>query len=680
MQRFINAGRLTFIFVIMAIILIIYDAKLYSLQVYDDGIDDEVANATTQYKTLTAARGDLLDRNGVLLASSTASYNVLLSRSDLLDMENTNEVILDYIYTAVENGVEYNDTLPITSAAPFNYVANMSAQQRTVLDAYFDFFDLDPEISASDLITWLKEHYGIDYSVSLSEARPIMGIRYELETRVIVNIDPYVFVETASSDFISILYERGFEGFTVETDVERKYFTDSAPHLLGYIGDMNPEQYEVYKELDYPMDAEVGQTGLEAAFEEYLHGVDGREKLTVGESGAVINSETVTEVAPGANVYSSIDIKLQEVAEDALAEKIEEINLTREEGDKAEAGAVAAVEVGTGEILAAATYPLFNIETFFEDYTELSNDPASPLLDRSTMGLYNPGSTFKPVVAYAGLKSGKIDENTTVYDGGRYTEYAPSYAPYCWIYKGTGGGHGSLNVIGALENSCNVFFWWVGDHIGLDAITRAAAEFGLGEETGIETGEYIGYAPTVEKKKELTGGTPWYAADTLLAAIGQGYNMYTPIQLANYAATIASGGTRYELTLMHSVKSADYTRVLEVAEPVVAHELESPEYIDIIKRGMEAVATDGTAAEEFSGFRVNVACKTGTVQSDDDVSNTGVFICYAPAEDPEIAVSVVIEKGTSGATVIEVAKSVLEYYFTQEVGEVELVFNNSLVQ
>ncbi len=678
MQRFLHTARLAVIFAVTAIILIIYGAKLYALQVYDDGTPEELVGASVRYETIPAARGDILDRNGVPLVSGTVKYNILLSRDDLLAVEDTNAEILKYVYTAVENGVKYTDTLPITNAAPFNYVADMSDAQSWILSEYLKAFELPEDISASDLIAWFKEHYGLDYSTSLSEARLIIGIRYELETRVFVNIDPYVFVEDADSEFISVLYERGYRGFSVETRTERKYYTSVAAHILGYIGAMDADQYEYYKKLDYPMNAEVGQSGMEAAFEEYLHGQDGRVRLTVGKNGAVLNSETITEAKPGCNVYSSLDKNLQECAEKALNDKITEINATRDAGDKADGGAVVVVQVGTGETLALATYPSYNIETYFEDYTKLAADSTAPLLNRATMGIYNPGSTFKPVVGYAGLCTGTITEYSTVYDGGQYMAY-DDYQPYCWIYGSTGGGHGTLDLAGALENSCNVFFWWVGDNVGVEAIASAAKEFGLGEETGLEVGEYIGYRPSIEKKKELMGpDEPWYAADTLLAAIGQGFNMYTPAQLASYCSTIATGGTRYKMTLMHTVKNADYTEVIAQSEKKVLNTLKHPENVAVLQRGMEAVAYTGTAFGEFDNIPVRVACKTGTVQSDNAVSNTGVFICYAPAEAPEIAISVVVEKGTSGVTVLEVARDVLVEYFSRTTGEVELVFENEL--
>lgn len=666
MNRFINSTRVFVAIGIIAVLLIIYVARLYSLQLRGGEVDEVLANATTTRETVEAGRGDLLDRNGTPLVTSSVSYDVTLSRDALLEVEGRNDVILEIVRLAGEYGISYKDDFPVTPTAPFSYVEDMSERQRYLLDKYLEFFHLDSDIPASDLIVWLKDHYGLDYTTPLNDARRIIGVRYELEMQVIVNVDPYVFAKNVGTEFVSILGEKGYPGVTVLRTSEREFCTDRAAHLLGYLGKIMPEQAEKYEELGYPMDADIGQAGAEAAFEEYLHGKEGVRRVMRSEEGSVISTEIIQEPEPGNNVCLSIDIGLQAVAEDALKNTIDTLNSNRT-GDYVTGGAVVALQVGTSETLAMASYPSFDPSKLLDNYTKLINDPQNPVMNRATENYYNPGSTFKMTTALAGLRAGTIDRYSTVYDPGYYDAYAAyDFEPVCWIYPG---GHGELDVVGALKHSCNVFFYWLGDHTGIKNLEAAARDFGFGQHTGIETGDIEGIV-ACEKFKEEELGEEWYAADTVLASIGQSYNLFTPVQLANYAATIATGGTRYGVTLLHSVKSSDYTSVVYEKEPEVKYQFTGKdlEYIKYLQEGMKAVVEpDGTAGDVFGYYDIPIAAKTGTVQSDAEVINNGVFVCYAPADKPEIAISVVVEKGGSGSNIMGVAKDILDYYFGKEV-------------
>jgi penicillin-binding protein 2 len=425
---------------------------------------------------------------------------------------------------------------------------------------------------------------------------------------------------------------------------------------------MDAEDYELYKPLGYPMDALIGKSGAEAAFEQYLHGVDGTKVVRTSEDGTVLEETITQEAVPGANVYLSIDIDVQKSAEDALAEKIRTINLTREEGQLVTGGAVVVTQVKTGEPLAIASYPSFDPATMLQNYAELVNDPGKPLLHRALQGVYSPGSTFKPVTALAGLRAGVITRYTPIEDKGQFTKYK-DYRPKCWIYTQTGATHGTEDVVGALRDSCNYFFYKVGDDTGPSRIAQAARDFGFGAKTlaGISINEKEGVVATEEYKIEkLNEG--WWSGDTLLVAIGQGLNQFTPIQLANYAATIADGGTLREMSLIKSAKSSDYTGTVYSHEPTTRSTIAEGDLVAILQEGMRAVAKSGTARDMFGSYPVPVAAKTGTVQTSNDYNN-GVFICYAPADNPEIAISVVVEKGGSGAGIMEIAKLVMDEYF-----------------
>ena len=678
MQRIYKPLRIGIIFAFMAVLFTIYVSALYKLQIYDARPVVEVNNPKTTVKrteTLTAARGSIYDRNGVLLASGKPSYNISLDWYALNPVPEKNEIIQALVYAAMDEDIPYVDTLPITRGAPFTYISNMTTAQRNQLDKYLEFFksELAPDISESDLLSWMRGHYKIDYTVGISEARLIIGIRYELELRHIVqNLAPYVFAYDVGTDFVSLVEERALIGANVEIGYIREYHTSYAAHLLGYIGKIPVTQLDEYtKQKNYPMDALVGLTGAELAFESILHGVDGSQTIYSSDDGTVTDVLLKSVPIPGSNVYLTMDIGLQMAVEDTLRTFISTANMDLEDdSEKITGGAVAVIDVNTGEVLASASYPTFDRATLFQNYSYLSSDPTNPFLDRAAQGGYKPGSTFKMVTAYAALRAGVIGRWTPIDDVGKFDKY-PTYQPWCWIYPTTGHGHGPLDVVSALQQSCNYFFISAADRIGTPEIdpaggyelADAASLFGLGQKTGIEIPEIAGTLSSPEYTSRVLN-TGWWKADTLLTSFGQGHNQFTPLQLANYAATIANGGTRYALTLLRRVKSADLSEQLFTHEPKAMNVIEETEYIQILQEGMRAVArTGGTAAREFSDYHIRVAAKTGTVQTEGIDIDNGVFVCYAPADNPEIAISVVIEKGGSGGAIMGIARNIMDYYF-----------------
>ena len=678
MQKMYKPARVTIIFIVMAVLLTIYVSALYKMQLYDvtpPEAESYPQRTIQRVVTLPAARGNIYDRNGVLLASGRPSFNITLDRMSLLYDKDRNQAIQDLIYITMDEDVQYNDTFPITRGAPFAYNSDMTKEQRRRLDAYFAFFKLDPEISASDLLAWMRTHYKIDYTVGIADARLIIGVRYELEIRAIIwTLPPYVFANDVSDEFVALVEERALTGVNVETGYIREYYTTYAAHLLGYIAPITPEQTDKYvNELKYPRDALVGQMGAEMAFENLLHGVDGSEIITTSDTGTVLNVDTTREPQPGEHVYLTMDIDLQTVVEHALSAHIDLLNASRtEESDLITGGAVVVTDVSSGEILAAASYPTFNPLTLSQDIASLSSDPSLPMFNRATQGRYPPGSTFKMVTAFAGLHYGVIGRWTQIDDVGKYTKY-PDYQPCCWYYTLNGVGHGLLNVVQALERSCNFFFITVadrlqgGDNAGALALAEVAQEFGLGRATGLEIPENPGRLATPAWKQAALNDK-WYPADTMMTGFGQGYNRFTPVQLANYAATIADGGVLHSLTLLRRIKSADFTELLYTHEPQVLNVIDETQYIDILKEGMRQVVigASGTAKKVFGDYPVPVSAKTGTVQVEGSDINDGVFVCFAPSDNPQIAISVVIEKGGSGSAVMDIARLIFDYYFRSE--------------
>ena len=675
MDKIIRPSRVAAVLIGVALILIIYFTSILKME-REGASAMQAETFTYSTYTLQGSRGDILDRNGVLLASSHTEYSLGLRLNDLRASGDINGEIMRLLEICRENQVEHIDTFPMTDSAPWAYDAIMSSANQVRLPAYIEFVKQDADISAEDLYYKLRERYGIDSSMSDYEARQLIGIRYELDMRNVLNIDPYVFAENVTPQFIAIVLEKGCVGVDVRSNWVREYHTRFASQTLGYIGRIGDDERDYYLAKGYNLNEYVGKTGAEAAFEDYLHGESGTRVVTRDSDGRVADVTVKSEATAGDNVYLTLDIALQEVTENALQDTIIKINSNKKEDEEAaDGGAVVVRDVHNGEVLACASYPSYDMALFDENFSMWAADESKPLYNRATMGIYNPGSTFKMVTALAGLWSGGITPDTYVHDETRYTAY-PDYQPRCWSSVS----HGDVNVELALQYSCNYFFYWLGDHIGADAIANAAAQFGLGEKTGIEVSEAVGSAASPENKKAIKG-EQWYAADTLLSAIGQSINLFTPLQIANYVATIANNGTLYRETIIKRAMSSDYGTLTYESKPEILHKIDDPNgYLSIVRAGMEDVIKYGTAREYFETCSISVAAKTGTTQSDTAQSNSGVFVCYAPTDNPQIAIAVVVEQGGSGAATADVARKIIEYYFNEKTEVTYAKTENTLVQ
>ncbi len=701
MDKIIKPARLAVITVLLVLLFTVTMVSLYRVQIVDGAAHAEQAkNSIVNNSVVPAARGNILDRYGRVLVSNRTCNNLIFNTEELFEQEDPNAIILELAQTVVDCGNTYIDTLPITKEAPFEYIANMTDIQSKCLEGYLEANKLPASTTAVELMAAFRQNFKIDPNYTSEETRIIAGIRYEIKVRYLdtVRTSDYIFAEDVSIDTITRLMENEIPGFLVASSFVREYNTKAASHILGYIGMMTGEEYNVLKDEGYPLNAVVGKDGIEKAFESYLHGVDGQATIISTKSGTVLSTDYTKEVVPGNNVTTTLDISLQEAAEAALGNFITKTNAERVvnnakyEGlagyeDELKAlitgGAVVAIKVDTGEPLCIASYPGFDVATMLENYDELLEDPNAPLFNRALNGTYAPGSTFKPVTAIAALASGKVAVNTTIYDKGKFTDYEDEgYAPVCWIYKNGVGSHGDVNVTKAIEVSCNYYFYTVGRDTGIDVLSSYAKCFGLGESTGIELVESSGIMPTEQYKVDKYG-IDWYIGDTLQTAIGQGDCLFTPLQLANFSATLANDGVRYEASILKSVRTYDYSETVYNRSPKVADEIDaSQDYFDAVNLGMYNVANTagGTAYSYFGNFVAKVAAKTGTAQLGEGQTNNGVFICYAPYDDPEIAVAVVVEKGGAGSAVAGVAKDVLEYYFSFRNSSSALEAENALLK
>jgi len=637
---------------------------LYGLQVVDsETYLAESRNTVLHSETVAGARGRILDRYGRELVTNRISYQVAIDREILVQDPDPNGVLLSLIALTEGAGVRHTDTLPVSDAAPWHFT-EMDGTQASRYAQYVSHFELGEDLSASALMDWLREHYSVPAEYSDGDARLAVGVRWELELRTLFGIPDYVFASDLSTNLIAAVSERCYPGVSIVTSSQREYATEYAAHILGRIGLMDEEQVAYYTALGYPMNALVGQDGAEELFEAYLHGTDGRLLTVRNASGEIIESYYTEEPQAGSDVRLTLDLNCQQVTENALASKIQSINADRlakaggKETELAAAGAAVVIQVGTGDILASASYPTYNLSTFYDDYAELLRDPAAPMVNRAAMGSYAPGSTFKPVTATAGLTEGIITPDSTIYDQGIIDEYE-GYSYKCWIYPGS---HGTINVRQALQMSCNYFFYVTGRDVGIDALSRYAAAYGLGQPTGVELPERTGTLAS-RSYKENTIGESWYVGDTLQASIGQSYNLFTPLQLASYAATIASSGKRYAAHILSSVSGSDGFRY----EPNILSTVDaSEETFTAIREGMYMASLYGSASYVFGTYEIPVCSKTGTAQLGEDQVNNAVFIAFAPKDDPEIALSVVVEKGGAGSYLAEAAREIFDWYFSQD--------------
>ena len=679
-------------------ILVLFSARLYRMQIIEtDGNTDNTEVFTTLTR-VKAARGDILDRNGNILIGNRASYDLVFNHYVITSADNTNNHLLRLVNKCRELGITYIDHFPVTKERPFDYtIDNFTTAWRGYFQSYLYERDMDSDISAPLLVETLRKRYKIPEDWSDADARAVVGMRYEFDLRGVANLPNYTFMEDVSDEDLSALLELNIPGLMVESSTVREYYTSYAAHILGTMGAMTADQWEKVKEGgEYYMDAQVGQSGFESAFESYLHGLDGLRIDQVDKTGAIISQKyrEGDEPVAGNNVETTIDINLQIVAEDALADQIaylqDPTRNTSGDGNDVEGAAVVVMKVDTGEILACASYPTYNLQTYNEKYNEILQQDFDPLFNRAFHASYPPGSTYKMTTLIAAMKAGLVTADEVIKDGGIYLKYkADFFTPTCLIWSNYRYTHGELVAWEALQVSCNYYFYELGDRLAQeqkyrDVLDNTAKGLGLGEPTGIELTEDIGHRANEETKQKLYTGIDahFYTGNVILAAIGQDENKFSPMQLCVYASTLANKGVRMKATFLNRVVSADYRSLVYENEPEIVSDLQlTDEIYNAYVEGMVAVVSGsrGTARETMKGRSVKVAGKTGTAQTGMLGSDHGAFICFAPAENPEIAIAVYGEKAAHGATLGLCAKAIIEYYFDNnaEAGSV-LAYENTL--
>lgn len=657
-DRNVSPSRQSIVIVFMVIALLIFLIRLLILQIVEgESYRSYLSEGYSVTKTIEAGRGDIVDRYGRSLATNRVCYDITFDKNNVI-RENENSIILELISILEENGEEWIDNLPLTKEAPFEYTGSEAAKTR--LRKHLDLAEF---ASAEDVVFRLREKYGLE-EMSDEDFRKAAGVRYEMDRVGYNYTTPYTFAEDVSSATINIISEHSyyFQGIEITESYEREYPNgDVAPHIIGITGIIYEEEYANLDKSVYGINDIIGKSGLESAFEDVLKGKDGKLRVTYDADGEIISEEVIEEAVPGATVVSTIDMDLQRVTYAALEKQILNLRNTAEagRGKESEGGVAVVIKIGTGEILAAANYPSYNLSTYYEDYAELLNTDYTPLFNRAAEGTYAPGSTFKPVVATAALQLGNITARNTVNCEQVYTHFT-DYQPTCLGY------HGNLNVRQALGYSCNIFFYETGRIMGIDNIRQYAYYYGLGEPTGIEIKERTGQVSNPDWANDH--GIYWNNGDVLQASIGQGYSLFSPIQMANYAATIGNRGVRVNAHFVKSINSHDFSEVLYETPIEVLSDMGMTDYTyETVLSGMLQSSQDSSGFV-WNDFDMKVASKTGTPQTTTTTVNS-TFICFAPAEDPQIAIAVIIEKGWQGYTAAPVAKEILQYYFGTETGD-----------
>ena len=678
-ERKTAVRRMMLLIAAAAVIIGLYGFRLIFLQLVNGDSFTAQATNTTDYKfTVTAARGDIVDSKGERIASSTTGYNVVLNKL-LMGDEDLDTMLQKIVGLLGKNGESWNDSLLIgqpDAAGHYEFTAaSDNVAEQKALAAMKDNLGLQQYATADDVMEKLVEDYDLA-DFSLYWQRVLSGIHYEMQLQAFSNVNNFVMAENVSEATVATIKENSLSlpGVEIVETSTRSYEQGTVlPHVLGRVGKITAEKWKVtdengqvtypLKEKGYNMNDIIGISGLESAYEDQLRGKDGVETITRNSDGVIVNTALTTVPEPGHTVQLTIDSEFQKAVDQALAKNVEWIKNTYADSKQANAGAVVVIDVKTGGVLAASNYPSFDQNLYAAQYSEYSADENMPLFNRALQGLYTPGSTYKPSVAVAGLDTGLLNRNSTVNCTRVYTYYK-DYRPRCAQH---GHGNGPIDVVNAIKWSCNIFFYDVGRRLTSDVYDAYAYKLGLGQRTGVEVSEALGHLTTKNDSN-------YTESLDIQAAIGQGNTAVTPIQLATYAATLANRGTRYRTHFVKAILDSNTGKTLQETQPEVMDVVEDKgETFDLVREGMKGVAQTIPA---LAAYPYTIACKTGSPQRSEGyyVGSTykhytnAAMIAYGPAEDPEIAIGIVVEYGGAGARTGQLVADIFNAYYAMKDG------------
>ena len=666
---------ITIVYFIGAILVI----QLFRLQIINGAEYRETSNTRlTRESTIEAARGNIEDRNGHVLATTKTGYSVELYKTKTTN-EELNKVILKIVNLLERNEETYVNNFPINNNFEFTY------NTKEKINNWKKQYNIPQKATAEECINYFKEKYEIT-NEDIIDVLKIISIRYEITTKGYSSTKSIEIAEDIKKITAIQFNEQNadFPGVTIIEEPIRVYTSGSlASHILGYIRKIDSEKLKEKSAEGYTMNDYIGNMGIEYVLEKYLKGEKGTKQIDMSVDGTIEGEYIEKEAISGKNVILTIDAQLQDKMENIIKDSVKEL---QKAGEKTEYGAAVLMNVKSGEVLAMCSYPSFEPEVFLGVLkTEVWNDirDNNKLYNNAVQSSNAPGSTFKMVVAAAALEEGVVTENEYVYDRGIYPY---GHNPVCWYYTEYKRGHGNVNVRTALQKSCNCFFYEMGRRLGVDTIAKYARYFGFGEKTGIElTGEATGtIASTSEAERR---GQTWYESNVFSAAIGQSYNNYSPLQMARYVSMIANGGNYVQPTLIKEIKDIEGNRVSNKEVEDYVNELLgintqynpevqiSDQTLNTIKSGMRLVTSSGgTAYTVFKNFDYSVAGKTGSAQAKTaekgEIAN-GWFVGFTPYENSEVAIAVFLEDGASNSSAAKTAKKILEAYYNADIQETE---------
>lgn len=658
-----NKGREIVILAISIVCIAVFCFRLIDWQIVNGEQYLKKANTSYAYEVETKARrGEILDVNGIPLAINESKRTIVFDRI-YMEKNSENQIILQLADILNKKGEKWIDELPIeiSSDGTYKYMSNKDTEiaklQKTL--------SLNSYVTADECMGKICKDYNI-YGYTKEQERTIGSVRYNMTKSGYDKsmTSPYTFASGISSETVAIVSEKNIPGIEIGSTDTRKYLNATLmPHIVGSIGKLSESEYEELKD-SYKMDDIIGKDGIEEGCEEYLKGKDGKKIIKTTDKGAVIGSGVTNSASSGNTVYLTIDSKLQQAAMKTLEKNV---LAARAQNGACKSGAVVMLNVKDFSVLAAATYPSYDLQKYYtdSDYSSqlLTDETNRPLINRAFAGAFTPGSIYKTIVACAALEEGIISRDASIYCGGRFY-YDPSNTSE-YIRCSTGP-HGAISVVRALSGSCNTFFAETGRRLGIESLDLYSSRFGLGGKTGLEIHEVTGTLAGPEYSKKM--GQTWYGGSTPQASLGQSDNLFTPVQLATYTATIANGGNRYRTHLVRKI--TDYTRQNVVKE----NNPDSPELVEnvgvsektfqVVREGMRSVITSGTASD-LANYPIEIAGKTGTAQNN-TAHDHATFICFAPYEKPEIAIAVVLEFGSSGTYTKAITRDMLNAYFYKE--------------
>lgn len=648
-------SRIYISYFLVVVIVLVFFLRLVQFQIVDGKIYKNIAERSLAYRTtMEATRGEILDRNGKAIATSRMSFNIELTRA-FLPKNKDNEIILKITDILQKSNIAWNDSLFITYKN--NNWEFLDGREKEI-SKLKNNLNLNSYATAENVMYNLIEKYNLkDYNKK--DQRILAGVKNEMALQQFSNATPYVFTNDIPLDVVTIIKENSLDlrGVDITVTPIREYVDKTlAPHIIGFTGPITAEDYAKLKNNGYSYNDIIGQSGIEKLFESTLRGSDGIREVVRNETGDIVDIATTKEPIPGKNVSLTIDTNLQKTTENLLKQYVTKFNKERKDGDgkDADSGAAVVLNVKTGEVLAMASYPSYDIDTYKNNYSSLLNDPKKPLFNRALQGIYNPGSIYKPLMAAVGVEAGIIDEHYTVNCTRVYNRFS-DYKPRCL------GHHGKVDLNKAMAVSCNIYFYEVGYLAGIKKINEISKDLGAGSSTGIELSENIGQIASPELRKK-NGGT-WQQGDVVQAAIGQSDTMITPLQMAVYTAAIANNGVRNKATIIKNI--TDYNgNIIEKQKDVKVMNTHkyNPETFKLVKQAMLTNTISGSGRVAFKNFPFNVGTKTGTPQAPNG-SNNGTFIAFGPFENPEIAVAAVVEHAGEGYYIAPMVRDIFDAYF-----------------